>query len=96
LGHEYGWAKREILEDVYFDELYYLLRKINKRKLQDYKMRLAIAENPHKKDNKALWSILNSEEDKLEYGGSKDETFDAAGLEILKARMRNNPRIIVK
>lgn len=59
-------------------------------------MLLAISENPHKKDNKALWDVLNAQEKELSYSNDKSELLDVAGMEILKARMRNNPRIIVK
>lgn len=58
-------------------------------------MLLAISENPHVKDRRTLWDILKNAEKNLE-ANPENEILDKAGLEILKARMKANPRIIIK
>lgn len=78
---------------MYLDDLFCLVQKINKRKIQEYSMQLAITENPHLKERKKLWDILRSQENKLE---NKDDEFDAAGFEILKSRLRKSSRFVVK
>lgn len=82
MASEYGWAKRDILEQTYIDELILLVRAIKIRKISDYQMQLAIAQNPHVKNPKELWQIL-------EQGTRKpiDEKPDKKGLENLKRRM---------
>jgi hypothetical protein len=94
LAHEYGWAKNHILENVYLDELYKLLEQARIRKVREWKMQLAIASNPHVKDPKTLYRMLDEEERrnrKLE-----PVKFDAGAFEVLKQRISDNPRIIVK
>jgi hypothetical protein len=73
------------------DDLYFLVQKINDRKLQEYKMELAIVQNPHVKEPRRLWDILKSQEQR-----EKDDEFDAIGFEILKDRLRQSRRFIVK
>jgi len=90
LGSEYGWAFTEILERVYFDDLFYLMKEINKRKLREYKMQAALIQNPHTKDPKELWRIFEAEE------GIKNEEFDAVGFERLKNKLRSSSKFIVK
>lgn len=93
MASEYGWSKQDILYDVYFDELAELVKKINKRKVNEYKMQLAIAHNPHVKNYKELWRILERQDDEQH---KKSEEFDPVGFEQLKSVLSNNPRIIVK
>jgi hypothetical protein len=92
LASEYGWAKSAILNDVYIDELPPLLRQISGRHIRDYKMQLAIIQNPHTKDPKHLWRILQQSEPRK----PTEDVFDASGFERLKAQMSQSPRIIVK
>lgn len=92
LASEYGWAKNAILNDVYLDELNYLLREINRRHIRDYKMQLAIVQNPHTKDPKNLWRILQQSEPR----DQKPPVFDSFAFERLKMEMGKSPRIIVK
>lgn len=92
MAHEYGWAKRQILDDIYLDDLVYLMKQINQRKISDYRMQLAIAQNPYTKNPKQLWNILkdqNIEE-------NKNEEFDDVGFERLKNALSENPKFIVK
>lgn len=93
LASEYGWSKHDIFYDVYFDELYFLLQKIEKRKLIEYRMQLAITQNPHIKEPEKLWNVLNAP-DRTERARSKE--FDEKGFEALKSRLSSNPRFVVK
>lgn len=99
LASEYGWSKNDILYGVYLDELTELIPKIERRKNAAYKMQLAIVQNPHVKNQKELWSILNTQEKQIERKEKPKEEepkFDAVGFEMLKSKMRQNPRILVK
>lgn len=97
MASEYGWAKRDILENVYLDELFTFTRLINRRKLNDYKMRLAIATNPHTKEPKSLWELLDRQERSNEGQDYLDAEFDASGFEAFKNMLkRNNSAVIVK
>ena len=95
MASEYGWAKREILENVYLDELYFLTREINKRRLHNYQMQLLIAQNPFSKNPKEIFTEIEKQEAEIE-GKKQVEEFDANGFERLKLAMRANPRIQVK
>lgn len=54
-------------------------------------MQAAIVQNPHVRDPKELWRILDAEE------GIPDDEFDAVGLERLKNKLRSSSaKIIVK
>lgn len=92
LGSEYGWAKDEVLNNTYLDELYYLAERINQRKADDYKMRLAIAQNPFNKEPNRLWELLNS----FATPTLRDDKFDEAGFELMKAKMRSGRGFLVK
>lgn len=93
MGSEYGWSKHDILCDVYFDELYWLTRQVERRKLTEYRMQLAIVQNPHVKDPKELWRVLNSQESAPVL---RPEKMDEGSFELLKMRLRANPRFVVK
>ena len=92
LAHEYGWAKSQILGDVYLDELILLLKNINKRKIGDYKMQMAITQNPYTKNPKELWAIIS----RLEEAEPRPAEFDEAGFEQFKKVVGGNPKFIVK
>jgi hypothetical protein len=94
LASEYGGGPRAILDGVYLDEMVYLIQVINKRKLREYRMQLAIAENPHKgKEHKALWDALNEADPQEKQRKNK---LDTAGFAALKMAMSKNPKFIVK
>jgi len=95
LASEYGWPIDDILTKVYLDDLFFLTRYINKRHIVDYRMALAIAQNPHVKNPKELWKILEQQERELS-GSDRREEFDAVGFELLKSQLRRNDRFIVK
>lgn len=96
MAHEYGWAKRDILEDVYLDELVEIVSCINKRKIQETKLQMSIVQNPHVKDPKALWAILEEQEIELNGYKPRPAEFDPVGFEILKSKLSANPNFIVK
>lgn len=95
LASEYGWPKHDILNEVYLDELFFLTRYINRRHITDYRMQLAIAQNPHVKNPKELWTILEQQEREIT-GKHQENDFDAVGFELLKNELRNNNKFIVK
>lgn len=92
LASEYGWAKGEILDNVYFDELVFLLSKIKKRKLTDYRIQLMIVQNPHTKKPEDLWKLLQDDEEIPH----NDNVLDEKGMEELKRIMSKGRAIQVK
>lgn len=94
LASEYGWTKDYILDCVYLDDLQHLSKAMDKRKLSEYKMQLAITQNPHTKDPKKLWDVIKSKEEPE----PRSEQFDAAGFERLKLAMQTagGSKILVK
>lgn len=68
-----------------------LTKAIEKRKMAEYRMQLAIVQNPHSKNPKELWANLQTEEASL-----RRTEFDEQGMSILKSKLASNPRIIVK
>lgn len=68
-----------------------LLKEINRRKLADWQMQLAIVQNPYSKKPKELWDILKGQERR-----SEDIEYDAAGLERLKQNLRQSGKVVVK
>lgn len=61
MAKEYGWSKRQILEEVYFDEIDFYMKRIKKDKLNDRMTELAIAHNPNAKDpNKLITTFKNA------------------------------------
>lgn len=85
MASEYGWAKRDIYENVYLDEAHTYLRLIRQRRNENYKTLLAITQSPHTKEPNKIWGIFDENEEK--------EQSPAEGVARLKAAMRSNPRI---
>lgn len=56
-------------------------------------MQLAIAQNPHAKNPQELWDLLSKDTPTEK---KESDTLDIGGMELLKAKMSENPRIIVK
>jgi hypothetical protein len=80
LASAYGWAKKDILENVYLDELFIFTRLINQRKISEYKMQLAIVTNPHIKNPGRLWAVLDAQENDNNGKEYLDAEFDANGF----------------
>lgn len=72
---------------MYLDELFYLVENINKRQTRDWKMQLAIAQNPYTKKPQDLWKLI----DKLE---EKEEEYQ--GVAALKQLFSKNKRFNIK
>ena len=76
---------------MYLDEVIILLNQISKRKKEEYRMLLAISQNPHVKEPKLLWDALSYKEEE------NDEPVDLEKeLGKLKMAMSDNPRIMIK
>lgn len=74
------------------DELIRLVDKINRRKIVEWQMQLAIVENPHKKDPQELWKKLNEQAN----GAQKANKLDSAAFEGLRFAMSKSPSFVVK
>jgi hypothetical protein len=64
---------------------------IKRRKVDEYKMQMAVIQNPHTKDPKKLWQTIDNMVPK-----SRPDKLDVAGFEVLKIRLQQNPRFVVK
>lgn len=69
------------------------MQEIKKRKMDEYKMQLAISQNPHLEptQQKVLWKELNRE-DRLPTGDS----FDEAAFDRLKEVMAQGGSFVIK
>lgn len=68
------------------------MQEIKKRKLDEYKMSLAIVQNPHldPKDQKKLWDELNK------FDGPRNNSFDPEGFEKLISVMKQGRGVEIK
>lgn len=78
---------------MYPDELLEYDKLIEARRLADWKMKLAIAQNPHAEDPKKLWEALNRQEDDDNY---LEAELDKEAMAAFKEQLSGNSRIIVK
>lgn len=90
----YGWAKEDILNTVYLDEALYYLDQIQRDKVANFQMQLAIVQNPNTKDPKALWNDLQR------MGGLFDEpredpVLDTASFDRMKNMMMSSSALRV-
>lgn len=83
MASNYGWSKKDILEQIYPDEAVKLAKLIQERQSQNYLALLAIAHNPHSKNPKKLWRIL----EKGMIDKKLDNQLDIKGLERLKKKL---------
>lgn len=57
---EYGWSKRQILEEVYIEEVEYFSKRIKRERASQRMVDLAIEHNPHTQDpNNLIQSFKN-------------------------------------
>lgn len=96
LGSEYGWSKKEILEETYFDEYVDLCIEIAERRRHNYLLYIAIISNPHVKDPQRLIHLLSKNLFASIDTAYLEEQFDQKGFERLKLAMAGNPRIKIK
>lgn len=94
LASEYGWSITDILERVYLDQLVKLIKQSNLRKIREWRMQLSIVSNPHVKDPKNIFRLLDREETRIM--GPAGPEFDQVGFEALKNQLSRSQRIIVK
>jgi hypothetical protein len=92
LASNYGWAKDDILENVYLDEVLYLRKLIHERKVDDIKLQLNIVQNPHTKNPRELYDKISS----FDRRPIAKPKFDKVGFQNLKAALDKSPRFIVK
>ena len=62
-------------------------------------MQMAIAQNPHVKDPKEMWNIINGLGDDIDPRPRLPEKipdFDPVGFEIFKAKIGQNPKFTIK
>lgn len=83
------------MEKTYLDEVLYLQKIILQRKVDDIKLRLNIAQNPHTKNPREFFDRLNGVGDKGRQRETKPK-LDKVGFENLKAVLDKNPRFRVK
>lgn len=92
LASAYGWSKHDIYYDTYPDELARLSRRIQARQIEDYRVRLAIAQNPYAKNPKELWERLRPPRIYPKIEPKLDErAFDA-----LKQKLAGTGKFVVK
>jgi len=97
LGSEYGWSKKQILEETYFDEYIEYCFAIKKRLFSHYQILLAISHNPHVEEPSKLQEAFRERVDGISsYGTDESASLDKAGFGYLKSVMANNPRIVIK
>ncbi|MDC3413958.1 hypothetical protein [Terrihalobacillus insolitus] len=94
LAKEYGWSKKQILEEVYVDEIEYYLKRIRKDQANDRLTELAIVHNPNAKDpNKLIASFkkaLQELEGKAYLAKDKMTKEDEQNLREIARRMKAN------
>lgn len=90
LASEYNWAKDDILNKVYFDEVLRLQDHIRKRRLGNYRMLLQIQHTSKPED---LASMMDKE---LEPVTLRSEEIDKAGLDYLKSLMSKGSGFRIK
>lgn len=73
------------------DELVVFVAKIRERQVKNYMMELSIISNPHSKEPRELWRMLEAQIKK-----PLDDKLDKAGMERLKQRLSDSGKIVVK
>ena len=91
LGSEYSWTKEYILDYVSIGDWLGLADYIADRKRRDYLLQLAIVQNPHTENPRALF-------DELQRTGEYDieSKIDRGGVEKLKRELKKSKVVGVK
>lgn len=71
--------------------MFFLQANIKRRHFEDWKMELAIVQNPHTQNPRDLWDMLSAETDKPD-----DAPLDKAGMENLKRMLAGGSAVKVK
>lgn len=82
-----------------FDEALQLQERIRQRTYAEYKMQLAISQNPHSKEPEALWKMLDEHMTQLRTAAEieiLDQDLDREGLENLKKIMSGGIDFVIK
>lgn len=89
LADKFSWTKEYILKDVFIDELILYKNMIELKDVETHLANLQIAHNPFSKKPTELFSLLNSERDKLMRAifGQEDDGFDRQGFQLLKQKL---------
>lgn len=99
LASEYGWAKRQILEDVYFDELFDLKKSIESRQTAEYRIQASIIQSVGWENPAEIFDIFGGKATKP-HDGKKEywevTEFNPIEMDKLRVAMSDNPRFIVK
>lgn len=82
----------DILENIYMDQLLALLPALRKRRLESWRIQLAIAHNPYSENPEALAKSFEPPDDSYYL----DAQLDRDGMERLKNVMRGGNAFIVK
>jgi hypothetical protein len=94
LAKEYGWSKRTILEEMYYDEIELYIKRIRRDQANERLTDLAIAHNPKAKDpNKLVNSFkkqLQEIEGKAYLHKDRMTKQDEANLREIARRMKAN------
>lgn len=93
MASEYGWAQKEILDDVSFDEALIYSDIIDDRHFAKWRMELAIVQNPHLKpeDQRILWDKLSQD-----IVAETSQELDREGVDKLKQIMSKGKAFAVK
>ena len=88
MASSYGWAKKDILETIYIDEVAHYQKIIARRIRYDRMYQLRIAHNPHLKpaDQKTLVNELSKEPGDAE----RPDKLDKASFELLRGQLSAN------
>lgn len=93
----YGWEKNAVLDCVYPEEVPAYRYRIVKRMINDYRMQLAIVNNPHLKEPGKLLEKIEEMESKLEGGDYLSGQLDKEGVAKLKKKIQGiSKNILVK
>lgn len=94
LAKEYGWSKNVILEEMYYDELEFYLKRIRRDQVNERLTDLAIIHNPKSENpNKLVLSFrkaLEEIEGKAYLNKERMTKEDENNLREIARRMRSN------
>lgn len=96
LASEYGWTSEYIRRHVYPEEIPVYSSSIMRRRIQNYKMELAIIQNPYVKNPKDLWHELEAIESQFEEPEYINSTLDKDSFALIKMKLKRSKFVQVK